>query len=386
MAPNAQHPGLDIAPIAGEYRFGRAFGSAVGSLPWEGPEDVALRVGGAARRYFGRGPAVALGVFDTRPGPDWQPAAVRALRPIPSPGGVVLRWNFPRVLNASDYGGAVWQPSLPPGGQAMVLYVAGFDVLPQARLFKAPGATNVPGGNAPWPNLMPGPEYTLTSEDTDGEEAATMAGATGAASFAEQDDAVRYLVRNVGRPALDLMAYNGQVWSEADLLELAGGCRYIMAWLRFYWVRLAGTDTWRGCEPYWMPYTLSAGRAVAAAHREIHHCTYLVHPKDAVLPANLFASTSIRMAAQSPLGGAVTVVATQNGKAADGDVDLTIGVETVVGPAFLSQTTMNVPVASGQGASVITAGGHFNLLATPTAGAGNTGCALVGISVARSRS
>lgn len=305
-----------------------------------------------SRSFAGRGPVQYLGAFDTRPElPEWEAAAVRTLRPIPAPGGVTLRWSMPHMYGLGGSSSS-WLASWPRAGVALVLYVASFDVLPPAGW--ASGA-ELSTGYA-WPGLPP------SAYEADPQQFQELLGLqfsrVATRPYAEESDGAAYLTKHAVQPALELLSYTGRPWSEADLAELGGGARYVAAWLRLWWVRDGGTDP-LGTVNYQVPWTLTAGRAVDAEHRRIHHCAYMLRTTD-VLAASRWDAVNARYAVPVR-GGLASIAAASNAELTD--TDAVIGVEGR-GAVPMSRESLTVPSVPGSvgNVAITTRAGHVNLL------------------------
>lgn len=330
---------------------------------------------------LGRGPVQFLGVFDTAP--DLEPyddALHAALAPVESPGGVVLRWQLPRALDLASVSAV---SSLAPGIQhaaGLVLYVAGVDVLPDGWR-----------RSASWPGLPPDESgFVYTAGDLESEWAVGLSSTrprvpspdplvdTDFGAGGSSSDGLRYLARHVARPALDLLAYSG-AGAEADLVELAGGYRYVAAWLRLWWPAWDGADPFAAAD-YQIPYVINAGRAVNAGHRAAWHVAVpIVGP--AIAAASRAATMATpggcaRVALCSPIAGAWYLAAASNGQAADPADGLFVGLELRSGERIELDTAdvhynehggVVTPAARHGGSGVVLAG-YDNTAAAPIAG------------------
>lgn len=373
------------APLWGQYPI-VASKTAGG---WQAP-GVPLAAG-SERQLLGRGPVQFCGVFDTRPELEpWQPTVHRALEPVPSPGGVTLRWMAPRNT-ATDAAGAVQtlQPAF-ADAIALSLYVAGMDVVPASDQWtNGAGAASWPGrpvGTLPFAfskgaalNLGTAWQTGLSFTRPTQQGQAGVAGNSGQFGLVEQQDGFRWM-RNVNAmPVLDLLAYAGAPWSEADLLELAGGTRYVAAWLRLWWSRREGVDPLAAAR-YFVPWTVGPGRAVAAQHREAWHCSYPMLGPPVAAQADVF-DDGVRYQVSSPIPGAWRVGVESNGDA--GDDDIYVGLELRNG-TILNRASLAVgptdhglfigPTTPHAGAGVLSCG--YSNVAQVTAG-------LVSVSVVR---
>lgn len=337
---------------------GGAYPIRAGISGWSAP---------VAPSSMGYGPSQFLGVYDTMP--DLEPyddALHASLQPVESPGGVTLRWALPR---ATVLTGVPALSSLAPGiahAACLTLYVAGVDVLPSGWR-KA----------ASWPGLPPewdGFAYSAGALETVWATGLSTARPRRAGANPQTDsdfgrggdsDGLRYLARHIARPALDLLAYSGG-GAEADLVELAGGQRYIAAWLRLWWPCWDGVDPFSAAD-FEIPYTITAGRAINAGHRQAWHCAVPIKG-----PSMLAASrqtlmstvgTPSRVTLCSPIAGAWYVAACSNAGAADGD--LFVGVELRSGERLELDS------------AAVAYNAHGGVL-TPTARHGGTGVVLAG--------
>ncbi len=321
----------------------------------------------ASRALLGYGPSQFLGVFDTRPDlPPWQAEVHRSLQPIPMPGGATLRWMAPRNTRI-DGAGAV--QTLAPAFEnaiALTLYIGGLDVLPPTSAWCAPYWPGAPIGatrfafskaiaNVPslWQMGMAFQRPTQVGQ-------AGAPGSSGQFGLQEQQSGFDWLRLVAGMPALDLLSYAGAPWSEADLGELAGGTRYVAAWLRLWWSRFEGVDTLNlnpdTAVEYYLPWTVSPGRPLAPAHRKCWHCAYPMVPRQIVAADDVW-DDGQRLQVSSPVSGQWFVGAENNGDAGDAPVD--IGLE-LRGSTILARTSMAVdPATHGLVINPFDASGNF---------------------------
>lgn len=279
---------------------------------------------------LGRGPSQFLGVYDTRPELEpYDDQTHRALSPLAMPGGACLRWSLPRALRYED-SGALLSAVAPAHGYAasLTLYVAGVDVLPL-------GWRDAPT----WPGLPTG--YVAQASDINldstlwelGLTAAQVGPGATALSDAGADaaDGLRYLARHSARPVLDLLSYSGAPCVEADLSELAGGARYVAAWLRLWWPCWSATDPFAAVALD-IPWTVVAGPSRFACHRDAWHVGIPVVGKPLafaswatdVLEPN---AAVARYGVASPVAGTWAARVCSNARAADGADSLQIAVE-----------------------------------------------------------
>lgn len=280
---------------------------------------------------MGHGPMQFMGVWDTQPELEpYDDATHKALGMSAMPGGATLRWGLPRATQYVD--AAVAHSSIAPAISypgALTLYVAGVDVIPAGWR-----------DADTWPGLPVG--YTarvsdLLVDDTvwaRGLTEATLAHRVDTAlSDAGRDmsDGVRYLARHVARPVLDLLAYAGAPALEADLSELAGGARYVAAWLRFWWPAYDGVDP-MSASALDIPWAVLPGPSRYACHRSAWHValpvtasalTYATWTTSIADPSVAVA----RYGVASPIGGLWQVLACANARAADGTDCLQLALE-----------------------------------------------------------
>lgn len=324
----------------------------------------------AARSVLGRGPAQFLGVFDTCPGAPWQAEVHRAMEPIPSEGGVTLRWMAPRHTRIDA---AATVQTLQPAFEnaiALTLYVGGCDVLPPATFWRNPVWPGRPVGATPFafnkatPNVPTLWQTGLAFQRPTQVQQATVALDSGQFGLTEQQSGFDWLRLVNAMPALDLLSYAGAPWSEADLWELAGGTRYVAAWLRLWWSRFNGLDTLSEEDvSYYVPYTIGPGRPLRPAHRQCWHCAYPVLPASGVAAVGDVYTDGVRLQVSSPNSGTWRVGAENNGDA--GDNPIFVGLE-LRGSTILNRANMSVdPATHGTiigptqvhgGAGVISAG------------------------------
>ncbi len=326
----------------------------------------------ASRSLLGRGPAQFLGVYDTRPelGLGWGAAMHRNLQPVPMPGGATLRWTAPR--NTRIDGAGLVQTLQPAFADAiaLTLYVGGLDVLP------TPGQWR----NPTWPGRPVGATAFTFDKATDNVPTLWQTGLafqrpqqvgqgtaldSGQFGLAEMNDGFAWLRLVNAMPALDLLSYAGAPWSEADLLELVGGTRYVAAWLRLWWSRRNGVDTLADVA-YHVPWTVAPGRAVNAQHRKVWHCAYPVLPKPVAAQADVYVDGA-RLGVSSPVCGTWRVGAENNGDALDNAVH--VGLE-LRGSVILARAAMSVDPAT-----------HGSIIG-PTTPHGGSGVVSVGYPVA----
>lgn len=328
------------------------------------------------RSVLGHGPVQFLGVWDTSQHPDdpsrcaepWQLNVHRALQPADSPGGVTLRWMAPRNTQ-TDAAPAV--QTLGPAFEnaiALTLYVAGLDVLPSAAdwhqnwpgapVGATPFAFNKAVANIPtvW---QTGLSFTRPRF---GVSQTAVPGNSGSFGLDEMQDGFRWM-RNVSAlPALDLLSYIGAPWAEADLSELAGGTRYVAAWLRLWWSRYEGADQLLDAR-YFVPYVVRQGRATAPCHRECWHTAFPMAPRAGVAAVGDVYAGGARYQLASPISGTWRVGAENNGEIADNAIF--VGLE-LRGSVILARANMSVgplnhgsiigPTVVHGGAAVVSAG------------------------------
>lgn len=365
--PQLRPPGVVAAPhAASQYPI-----IAVSGPPVEGSLTAP-----ASRSLLGYGPVQFLGVFDTLADPDcpekcakpWQEEVHRALQPVESPGGVTLRWSGPRNTQ-TDAAGVV--QTLGPAFEnaiALSLYVGGLDLLQSPKEWNQ----NWPGqpiGATPFafskavPNIPTIWQTGLSfTRPRFGFSQTAVAADSGDFGLAEMQDGFRWL-RNVNAlPALDLLSYIGAPWAEADLWELAGGTRYVAAWLRLWWSRFEGANTLADVR-YHVPWVALRGRAAAPCHRDAWHTALPIIPASGVAAEGDVYTDGARYQLASPISGAWRVGAENNGDA--GDNAIFVGLE-LRGSTILSRAAMSVnplthgtiigPTANHGGAAVISAG------------------------------
>lgn len=145
---------------------------------------------------LGVGPARSLGVFDLCPEREpEEPLIHQALAPLACPGGATLALRSMR--------------DVPRGAIALQLWLSTLD-----RMEPALGVSHV----IAWPGAG-------DTEDFTGELARPV-------SNTDADTALVYL-QSAARNALELLTYTAQPGGAVvDLAELAGGARYVQAWLR----------------------------------------------------------------------------------------------------------------------------------------------------------
>lgn len=334
---------------------------------------------------LGRGPVQFIGTFDTMPELEpWDDGAHKALAPMESPGGLTLKWSLPRV---TDYlaATAMLAPSLFYGA-SLTLYVAGFDALPaDHRKNSWPGTP--PGASThdittdalagPWMSGLSAvrprnPNPALYGDDY---------GDGGSAS-----DALRYLARKVARPVLDLTAYMGGPGAEADLVELAGGTRYVAVWLRLWWPRWDGVDPLLAAD-FEVPWQVSAGPAYAPGHRHAWHVSIPVLGNELAAEASLLLPPTapggggpVRYGLCSPISGLWHATVISNSSAAEDGAGspLLVGLELRHGVSFGGDTigvayndhTTSAHLASGirHGGSAVISAGYLAASTVPLAG------------------
>lgn len=279
-------------PKHGQYRI---CDPALAGPAWLAPS--------ASGNLCGAGPAFYLGSWDTLPHLEpWAPDALAALHYAAAPDGLTLRWQHPRLSDTRntfrlyDYAPA-WRYA-----QALTLYVAAFDVLEDSNssLFSWPGQ---PPGSSATDLKTPAAQWPADSRWANQILAATP--------VVNQNSVVpQMLARLYARPALDLLAYavpGG--WCEADLIELAGGCRYVSAWLGFAWSRWQGTDWLTGSNAdYYLPWTLLYQPSDRACHRKAYHVGWPTGVDGTIATpassAEIFtSSTATRRGIYSPIQG-----------------------------------------------------------------------------------
>lgn len=371
-----------VRPKAGTYPI-RAFTSdGVTQAPgWNPPTDN--EDWGTS---LGRGPMQFLGCFDTMPDlVDYDDAMRQNLRPDDMPGGATLRFSMPRPLRYSgpddttEYKSAVAPAMRYPAG--LVLYVAGVDVLP-AGWKDDPLWPGLPAGYVGDISYVAGQLTSQWSTDLQAPFNNDPGGAPTQETFGPGGyaDGVRYLAHHVARPMLDLLGYVGGPGAEADLGELAGGHRYVAAWLQFWWTRYDGVDPFENAA-HDVVWTVQAGRPANAGHRNAWHLTIPVVGPDLNNEAAL-AAEGKAFGIASPIAGTWRVSITSNGSAADSDVF--VGLEIRNGGLLERDTTAvaynehGVPSqlspATRHGGAAVVLAGYDNANATPIA-------ALVSISV-----
>jgi len=326
----------------------------------------------ASRTLLGYGPAQFLGIFDTRPGePVWQPEVHRSLEPVASPGGVSLRWMAPRNTRI-DGAGAVQtlQPAF-ENAIALTLYVGGLDILPGPDTWVQPSWPGRPVGSTAFafskavPNIPSIWQMGLAFQRPTQVGQAGAPGDSGQFGLAEQQDGFGWMRLINGMPMLDLLSYAGQTWAEADLWELAGGTRYVAAWLRLWWSRFNGDNTLASMS-YYLPYTLSPGRPAAPCHRHSWHCAYPMVPREVAAQVNVY-DDGTRFQVSSPISGTWRVGAENNGNVGDNGVH--VGLE-LRGSVILNRAAMTV------------APNQHGLIIGPTTVHGGAGVLSVGYPVA----
>lgn len=325
----------------------------------------------ANRLVLGYGPAVFLGVFDLRPDDEpYQAAVHRSLQPRAMRRGATLRWCAPRQTRIDALGAVqTLQPAF-ADSMALSLYVGGLDVLPSSQDWVTGAWPGVPVGTSPFmfdkkianvPSLW---QMGLAFQRPQGGagQLAITAGAAGQYGIVEQNDGFGFLRLVGGMPALELLSYAGAPWAEADLGELAGGTRYVAAWLRSWWSRREGVDPWVGAS-YYVPYVIADCEAKRPVHRESWHCAYPLVPREGVAALADVYDDGARFQVSSPVAGAWRVGVEQNGDLADNDVF--VGLE-LRGSTILSRAGIAVgpadhglsigPTAVHSGAGVLSVG------------------------------
>lgn len=282
-----------------------------GEYPLSNAGLIGVAADGADLSY---GPVQWLGVWDTRPDEaPWDVPLHRSLDPKPAPGGVTLRWAWAR---RGDPASSVPPPYPGPvlsGSVALRLIVAGIDVSPAGE-----GWRTLPT----WPG-----SWTSGADTTEAYNRAWILalqtasrGQRGGLAWRNNADGLQLLSRHLARPVLDLLAYAGAPWCEADLGELAGGTRYAAAWLQQVWSRTNGVDP-IGSASWVVPYAVVPGPARAPVHRRAWHCAYPIASTEIAAEANLYdedataAAKSARVGIASPIAGRWSVHARHNGLA-----------------------------------------------------------------------
>lgn len=292
---------LGIAPVVHDYYWN------AGGQGWNAPA-------GTAGTTLATGPMKFIGVWDTRPElAAWDADFHKSLSAKPSPGGVTLRWSAGRQ---SDLAFASFIHPAPAfmRGAALVLYVAGVDVPPVGKW----------RGEDRWPGAWPSSQAWDFNTSWIDSLVSSAAGVRGGVDWSSVDDGIRFLARNNARPVLDLMSYVGGPWSEADLSELAGGTRYVAAWVRAMWSRHGGVDHLASVD-YHLPLVTMPGRARAACHRVAWHCAYALESAPTADPGDDVYNDGVRLGLASPIAGIWRVSGVHNGAA--GRAPLTVGVE-----------------------------------------------------------
>lgn len=287
---------------------------------------VAGWVAPTASNILGRGPVQFLGVFDTMPWlEDYDEAMKRNLNPVDMPGGVTLRWTLPRATNYAAAGDVnTVAPQFRRAGVGLSLYVAGVDVMPEDWQ-----------SNANYPGLTPlAAGFTYDATRVEGQWATGLSfirprdpsgPVTGPGGPGGARDGVRWLAEHVARPALDLLAYCGGPGAEADLGELAGGHRYVAAWLRLWWSRYDGVDPLAAVNLE-LPYTIQAGRALNAGHRQAWHVSIPVDGDDMASESEVFDNGKI-YGVSSPIAGLWRASVCSNGDGVGEGLGLFTGLE-----------------------------------------------------------
>lgn len=339
----------------------------------------------ASRAIMGYGPSQFLGVFDTRPTEaPYQPEVHRALQPVPMNGGVTLRWCAPRSTRNQAGNVQTLNPSF-QNAVALTLYVGGLDVLPDTQDWRSAdwpgwpaGASRFAFAKLPTPNLpsiwQAGLAYTNPSMVGQGTLAPGPAGQFGLLEAQSGFDWMRLVG---AMPALDLLSYAGAPWSVADLHELAGGTRYVAAWLRCWWPRTDGVDELADVN-YRIPWSVSEGRPLDACHRHAWHLSLPLMPRSIATADDVYADGA-RFQVSSPIGGRWRVGAENNGDLGDGPV--TIGLE-LRGSVVLSRDRMGVsPTDHGLTIGPTAAHGGAAVLCMGVVGAGELDACLVHVAV-----
>lgn len=295
---------------------------------------------------LGRGPAQFVGVYDTMPHLEpYDDAVHKLLKPRDMPGGAVLRWLFPRATELTGQSPdtsvisaqrRAFLPT-PSGSNALIAWVAGFDVLPRTW---NQWHTDEIGTDGVWPGIPPhggenngyladgasnrhniAADLASTRPHVPGQgKAGTTRPLRDFGAGGGNKDALYYLATAVARPMLDLFGYMGG-GAEADLLELAGGTRYVAVWLQFMWSRWDGTDLLGSSlgTHYEIPWTVTPGRAIAAGHREAWHTSIPLDGPSLTVPitaATLY-NFGAGFTACSPIAGAVRATIVGNGQSAE---------------------------------------------------------------------
>lgn len=308
-----------VLPLAGLYRLSNA-----GLVD---PANAGMDLSAGGMQF--------LGVWDTRPElAPWDASLHRSLGPRPAPGGVALRWVLARTGNPASSSPPPNPGPVMSGAVALRLFVAGVDVLPTGDGWRTSNS---------WPGSLPDGAADEANNRAWIAALATAAGAQrGGLEWPTNTDGLRLLARYYARPVLDLLAYAGQPMCEADLGELAGGCRYVAAWLQQVWCRSEGADP-IGSATLDIPWVVVPGPARAPVHRVAWHCAYPMAAPVIASANDLFsedpalASRSARVGLASPISGVWTASARHNGLA--GADPITFGLELRAGQPVARDST-----------------------------------------------
>ena len=331
----------------------------------------------ANRLLLGYGPAMFLGVYDTRPElAPWQPEVHRTLQPKPMEGGATFRWQLPRQT-VIDAAGAVQtlQPSFRQQGCALTLYVGGLDVVPPPNQWRGTGWPGIAPGSLPFtfskatPNVPSLWQMGLAFQrPTQVGQQGLTAGNAGQYGINDVYSGFDYLRLISGVPALDLLSYGGASWHEADLVRFAGGCRYVAVWLRAWWSRSNGVDPWTDVN-YHIPFVIAPGKPYMPLLKTV--CAYPMIPGPGVTSA---AEAAISGASytipihQSRTVGAARIVATHNGDVGDGPISVAL-TSRLSGDESYSTFTLDVQ-ATPETVTVTPYGGALRVAAGYNSGAG----------------
>lgn len=321
-----------VRPTAGHYPIRALAADGTQAPGWVPPAARGPDVFNDGYR-LGRGPVQYLGCFDTMPDlTHYDDAMAANLRPTDAPGGATLRFHMPRPLRVlDDPDGAYRVSSVAPAMRyhaGLALYVAGVDVLPPGwrDAITYPGLPAGVIGDGPYIADDNDSEWAQGlqqpfNNDPGGSPVQETFGPGGLA------DGVRYLAHHVARPMLDLFGYMGGPGAEADLGELAGGTRYVAAWLRLWWTREDGVDPFVDVD-HDIAWTVHPGRAINPGHRHVWHNTIPVqgHGLDPGQYEDEIRLNGASYGLASPIAGNWRAVITSNAPAAGAQM-LYVGLE-----------------------------------------------------------
>ena len=227
----------------------------------------------------GAAPPLLLGPYDTRPDEaPYEESVHQGMAPMAARDGVTLRMGIPSNITATAEAGGVvnfaafWtgvpQQTATPftvtgfnQWGCLVLYVGGFDFIEELNTFGMSGGHWWETSKPPGPDIGGIPNIINTTDDY-------YAGRNPRNS---QFAGWQFMRRAFLKPRLDLLPYLASGMAEFDLLEIAGGCRYIWAAIEFQYIADNGVD-WIATpvNQFWtIPYSVRPGRAIAAAHRNV---------------------------------------------------------------------------------------------------------------------